>query len=478
MIKPLSGLDATFLYAETPTTPMHVIATVIVEGPIDFAALITRIESRLPAMPPFRRRLVEMPLGLGHPGWIEDPDFDVREHVTRVPADEPGDDRALEQVVARFARRRLDRARPLWEAIVVDGLSVDRSALVVKAHHAAVDGVSGAAMLLHLFDRPAAESGGVAEPGDRREPGREPSGAEYLRHGLYRLRERPRLFSDAVQHAGRSARNLASGWLTQDATIREAARPFQAPETPFNGPLSSRRTVAYARVPVESVQAARRALGGTVNDVILSACTRALQGELVERHVLPEGPLLAAIPVSTRTLADPADRGNCLSAFLTELPVQLEDPLHQLAEVRRSTRRAKRFHAALGDQTLASLAELASPGLTQRALELYGRWKLASLHRPPFNVLVSNVAGPPMALELLGRRAHALHPHGPLMEGAGLNITVLSYAGSIDIGVLACPERVPDAHRLAERVASGLEELAKLAEAALPEVPPLAREVA
>jgi WS/DGAT/MGAT family acyltransferase len=263
-----------------------------------------------------------------------------------------------------------------------------------------------------------------------------------------------------------------------DAPIRDAALPFQAPESPFNGPLSTRRTIAYARTPLDSVQRVRGAFGGTINDVVLAACTRALQGELIERGALPDEPLVAAVPVSTRQADEPADCGNRISAFLTQLPVQLEDPLHQLSEVSRAARRAKRFHAAMGNRTLGALAELATPGLTRRAFELYGRWKLAASHRPLFNLVISNVPGPPVPLALCGLPVRGLHPHGPLMEGAGLNITVLSYAGSIDIGVLACAERVPEAHRLADRVAGALEELAKLADASLPDMPPLAREVA
>ncbi|MGH0034931.1 MAG: WS/DGAT/MGAT family O-acyltransferase [Myxococcota bacterium] len=477
-MKCLSGLDATFLYAETATTPMNVVATIVVEGRLEFDALLSRIEARLPCLPPFRRRLVEMPFSLGHPMWIEDPDFDVREHVVRATASPPGDARALARIVEGVARRRLDRARPLWEIVVVDGLAEDRTALVVKAHHAALDGVSGAALLLHLFDRGHDEARDPSEVEDAWRPDPEPSAAELLGRGLGGLRDRPGVWSQALRRAGRSAGEIARAHWAPDAPIRDAALPFQAPDSPWNGPVSARRGVAYARTSLESIARVRAVYGGTVNDVVLTACTRALQGELIERRALPETPLVAAVPVSTRPPGEAPDAGNRISAFLTQLPVQLEDPLHQLTEVSRSTRRSKRLHAALGDGTLGALAELATPGLTRRAFEAYSRWKLAAAHRPLFNLIVSNVPGPPVALALLGRPVRAIHPHGPLMEGAGLNITVLSYAGSVDVGVLACGERVPEAHRLADRVAGAIEELAKLAEAELPEIPPLARECA
>ena len=420
-MKPLSGLDAVFLYAETPHNPMSVIATVIVEGTLAFEEVVARIEARLPLLPPFRRRLVEMPFGLDHPVWVEDAGFDVREHVTRVSAPAPGDDRALERVVGRIARRRLDRARPLWEIAFVEGLCDERSALVIKAHHAALDGVSGAAMLLHLFDRE-----GAAEPSDDWRPEAEPEPASLLGDGLSRLSGRPRAWKDALRHGLRGAAQITRSQLAHDAPLRNAAWPFQAPRSPFNGPLSARRSVAYARARLASVNRAREVFGGTINDVVLAACSHALRAELLERGPAPEGPLIAAIPVSTRSLEDEADCGNRISAFLTQLPVQHEDPIHQLAEVVRASRRGKHFHRALGDRTLAAFAEIAAPGLVRGAFQLYERWKLANSHAPLCNVLISNVPGPRESLHLLGRRVNALHPHGPLMEGTGLNITVMS----------------------------------------------------
>jgi len=476
-MKPLSGLDAAFLYAETPTTPMNVMVTVILDGPVAFEEIVARVAERLPQLPPFRRRLLEAPLSLDHPMWLEDPDFDVREHVTRVTAPAPGGDEELEGVVGQLARRRLDRARPLWELTVVDGLAGGRTALVVKAHHAALDGVSGAAMLLHFFDR-AGDDESDRTAADPWTPEAEPSAGELVGRSLARWRQRPLAVADALRCAGQSAADLARAHLSPSAPIRDAALPFQAPEVPINGPLSGRRSVAYARTELARVQHVRAAFGGTLNDVVLAACARALQGELRARDALCEQPLVAAVPVSTRTSGDPADCGNRISAWLTELPVQLEDPLHQLSEVTRASRRSKRFHSALGERTLASLAELAVPGLASRAFQLYARWKLASLHRPLFNLVVSNVPGPPLPLSLLGRSVHALHPHGPLLEGVGLNITVLSYAGSLDVGVLACRERVPEARRLAQGIVQAIEEMAKLADAAIPDVPPLARCVA
>ena len=403
--------------------------------------------------------------------------MDVRDHVSRTTAPRPGDERALERVVGRIARRCLDRTRPLWELVVVDGLVGDRTALVIKAHHAALDGVSGAAILLHLFDRPGETGQPRGREAQAPPPLSQPGPGEMLRYGVGRLMERPTIVRKALGHVGQSIADMASASWAPGSAMRDAAWPFQTPECPFDGPLSPDRTVAYSRTPLESVQRIRDAFGGTVNDVVLTACTRALQGELVERGALPTTPLVAAVPVSTRQADDPVG-GNRISTFLAQLPVQLDDPLHQLADVRRSTRRAKRVHHAMGPETLGALAEMLAPAAARRAFGAYGRWRLAASHRPLVNLVVSNVPGPPAALRLFGARVDALHPHGPLMEGVGLNITVMSYAGSIDFGVLACSERVPQAARLAARLAESLEELAKLADRSVPEVPPLAREVA
>lgn len=469
-MKPLSGLDAVFLDVETPNAPMNVLVTVVLDGPVECEQVLARLRDRVHQLPPFRRRLLPTPFGLAHPVWVDDPDFDLREHVFRVQAPEPGDERALEAVVARIARRRLDRAKPLWELGLIEGLAHGRCALVVKAHHAAVDGVSGAASLLHLFDREGREQ--AEEPAG--EP--EPSAVALLGHGLTRLCERPSLYWDVLRRAGRSAADISRSCLGADAA-QQPVWPFQAPASPWNGPLSAGRSVAYARTPLAAVDVVRGAFGGTVNDVVLTACARALRAELLERGGEPREPLVAAVPVSTRRADDTADCGNRISAFLTRLPVELEDPVHQLGDVRRATREAKRFHARLGPHTLGALAEVL-PGFLPKAAELYSRWRLAGLHRPLVNLVLSNVPGPPWPLSFCGQPVRALHPHGPLMEGVGLNVTVLSYAGSLDIGVLACREHLPDAHRLTDRIAGAVEELAKLAEAALPEIPDLARRVA
>ncbi len=481
-MKPLSGLDAAFLYGETAHAPMNVIATVVVDrsdarDALDHASIVARLEARLRDLPPFRRRLVETPLAVDHPVWVEDPDFALERHVRRVRAPAPGTRTELAELVARAAATRLDRSRPLWELWVVEGLEDDRIALLIRAHHAALDGVSGAAMLLHLFDRGEAAPTSADRDTDSWHPDPEPSTAALVARALRRTPERWSERARAAWAGGRSLAGLFRSELGPEPLSRRTALPFAAAATRFNGSLSGRRGVAYARAALADVRSIRVAFGGTTNDVVMAACTASLRALLIERGEMPEAPLVAAVPISTRD-ASCEPGGNHLSAMLVELPVHLPDPVHQLAEVSRSASAAKRLQGVLGARTLQTLLEAGPAPLLAGALQLYARWKLAALHRPLYNVLLSNVPGPPVPLSLLGAQVEALYPHGPLIEGAGLNLTVMSYAGSIDVGVLACERAVPDPDALASGVAAGIEALAKIARREPPRLLRLVRAVA
>jgi WS/DGAT/MGAT family acyltransferase len=464
-VKQLSGLDAAFIYAETQTTPMNVVATVVIdrgEPPeaLRYEQIVERLTKRLPRLPLFRKKLLEMPLGLDHPVWIEDPDFQLEDHLLRVVAPPPGTRRELAQVVARAAATRLERSRPLWEMWVVEGLESNRLALVIKVHHAALDGVSGAAMMLNLFDCVSDEVPARTDT-DAEESGEAPSQAGLVGRTLRRLPERSQSWAEGVRITGQSLARIARQRLEQPEEDFSASWPLGAPPTRFNGAVSSRRSVAYARAANKNVRAIRTALLGTVNEVVLAACTSSLRSYLAARDELPAEPLVASVPVSTRQLGDEPG-GNRISAMLVGLPVHLADPLQRFGWLRQASALAKSAHARLGPQTIGSLAEFPPPTFTWAAAQLYSRWQLAARHRPIQNLMISNVPGPPVPLSLCGARVEAIHPHGPLLEGAGLNITVMSYASHVDVGVLACGKAEPDVDELADGVAVGIEELTKL----------------
>jgi WS/DGAT/MGAT family acyltransferase len=476
----LSGIDTVFLHAETPTTPMNVIATVVLDGrgrpDLGYEAILQRIRERLPRMDAFRKRLLSTPLGLDRPVWVEDPDLDARDHVIRLAIPKPVRPDELEAAVARIARRPLDRSKPLWEAWVIEGLEDGRIALVTKVHHAVLDGVSGAALLLHLFDPVAEGSESTVALRDGSPPAPAlPSRLARVARAAERTPERARRLAEASRCVGRGLARIARDRLADAISPREGSG-LAAPRTSINGAISDERTVAYARTRLEPVARIREAFGGTVNDVVLAACTSALREQLLERGELPEAPLVAAIPVSTRRPCD-APGGNRISAMLADLPVHVEEPLHRYFEVCRAARQAKRSHRRLGHETLDAAAELCAGPLLGAALQLYSRLGVASLHPPIHNVVISNVPGPPVRLSLAGAAVEAVHPHGPVMDGTGLNITVMSYAGSLDVGILACRRAVPRAQPLADRVAAAVDELARLAEVELGIDQPLLRAV-
>ena len=344
---------------------------------------------------------------------------------------------------------------------MIEGLENGRLAIVTKVHHAALDGVSAAAMLIRIFDREF-EPGVTIAP-EPVEPDEIPSSAALLRRAAARAGSRSVGLGASALRAGLGLGRILRARLEDAAPVGDATTSLAAPTTSFNRAISDERSVAYARTPLDRIATIREAFGGTINDVVLAGCTTALREYLLERDELPRAPLVATIPISTRTLEDEPG-GNRISAMFAELPVHIDDPVHRYGEVCRSTRSAKRSHHLLGSETVAALAELSPARLVGSALRLYSRWGLASLHRPIQNVVISNVPGPPMRLTLAGAPVESMHPHGPLMEGAGLNITVISYAGSLDIGVLACRESVQHVDSLAKGVAAAIESLSKLAE--------------
>ena len=453
----LTGTEAAFLYLETPSTHMHVTGTLVLDpGSLDgrdpFAEVRRLLEERLHLLPPFRRRLVEVPFGAAHPVWIEDPDFYLDAHLHRWALPAPGGRAELEAVVGDLAGRPLDRSRPLWAMDVVEGLDEGRLAVVARIHHAAIDGVSGAELMASLFDL-TPEIAPVPPPEAPWEPEELPTEAALL--------------AGAVAEGARSPLRLASA-LTSSARsfVRRAGRPstaprvrpFSAPRTPFTGAVTPRRSVAFGRAPLADVKAVGRAMGATVNDVLLAATTSSVRAYLAQRDAVPEGPLVAAMPVSARGEGD-VELGVQVSVMLVPLPVHLGDPVAQLREVSEHTTARKAERAEQGGDTLAEWAELTPPALLSGVARLYSGARLADRHPPIHNLVVSSIPGPPVPLFIAGATLEATYPMGPLIEGSGLNVTVLTNLGNVDVGIIACPDLVPDVVDLARGFEAGVAEL-------------------
>jgi WS/DGAT/MGAT family acyltransferase len=461
-MKRLSGIDATFLYMETPTAHMHVIGVMLLDtstmaGGYSFDRFRELLDTRIHLMPMFRRRVVNVPLGLDHPVWIDDPDFDIENHLHRIGAPPPGDPRALADVVGDIASRQLDRSKPLWEMWVVEALEGGTVAAVTKMHHAGIDGASGADVMVQLLDL-TPEMREIPPPD-------EPFTGEQIPSEL-------RLFADALAaqvwrplRFGRAAIKAAGNMLTTVRTLIRrpgdipTAAPFTAPRTSFSGALTPHRSVAFGKSSLDDLKEIKTAFGGKVNDVVLAIATHALRSYLVERDELPSKPLVAACPISVRSEA--RESANQVSNMLVPLPVHLEDPVEQLKMIVDSTKRSKELAAAVGAETLMDWTEFLAPRLFTTAMRLYSGMRLGDFHPPAVNAIVSNVPGPPVPLYVAGARVLAIYPMGPLLPGAGVNITVLSNTGNVDFGVIACRDTVPDVWRIADGLSEGVQILLK-----------------
>jgi WS/DGAT/MGAT family acyltransferase len=460
----LTGLDAAFLALETPTAHMHVLGVAVLDPstapPGRFADRVRALlEARLHLVPPLRRRLVEVPLGLHVPVWIDDPDFDLDYHVRRAALPSPGGPRELEAFVADVASRPLDRRHPLWEAYIVEGLERGHVAFVTKLHHAMIDGASGVEILGALFDLSPDAALEPLQPPEDWQPERVPGESEMLGRAFVAIAQRPAKIVRAVT-------NFAPGVVRAVRRARDealdVALPLTAPRLAMNRTITAHRTINFATVSLADVKAVKNALGVTVNDVLLAIVTGAMRGYLDRRGELPDRPLVASIPASVRDEGE-HELGNKISSMFASLPVEIADPIECVHAVARSMVGAKHMHEEVGGSTLQDWAEVAAPALFSRAMRFYSRMRVGERLRPVINLIVSNVPGPPWPLYFAGARLVSLHPLGPIFDDCGLNVTVISYLDHVDFGFLACRELVPDLERLALIVPDALAELRKAA---------------
>jgi diacylglycerol O-acyltransferase len=461
----MSGLDASFLYFETPAMHMHVVGTILLDpstapGGWSPQSVADLLRERLELLPPFRRRLQPSALRLHHPVWIDVAHVDVDAHLSVATCPAPGGMGELAEVVAEFAGTKLDRRRPLWEVLVVTGLADGRAAVVIKVHHSAVDGVGAANVLGALIDLDASgrteqQVTELAELEESVRPVQTPMLSRVV-HTATGVVTRPigvvRLLPAAAQSVTRLVRARSS-----ESTGSGGAVPFVAPRAPFNGRISPERVVAFADVPVDDVKAVKSALGGTFNDVVIALCGSAFRAYLEARNQLPSSSLIAVCPVSVRS--DEGGGGNAVSAMFTTLATDVADPVERYTTVRRANDVGKSDHEAIGTDFLQRAAEIAPPNMTSFMARAYSGMRMADLHPVVHNVVISNVPGPPLQLFFAGAAIEGLYPLGPVLEGPGLNITVVSYRDRVGFGFIGCAHRIPDIADLAEAVPAALAEL-------------------
>ena len=460
----LSGLDASFLALETPSSHMHVASLGIfdpseVEGGVSLDSVTEIYEQRLHLALPFRRRLAHVPFGLHHPLWIEDPDFDIHNHVRHTAIPSPGGTRELSNLVSRLVALPLDRSRPLWEIWLIEGLEGGNVGLLSKVHHAAIDGASGNELLVALLDL----SPEVAEhvPEKEWEPDHLPSDVELLGYAAGSLARQPVRVAKALVRTASAALDVRRLGQASKAT-RLPPAPFAAPRTSFNTALTPRRSFSFTSVDLPTVKAVKAAAGCTVNDVVLALCAGALRHYLDGRGEVLDASLVAMVPVSVRTDDEKDAMGNKVSSMLCTLATDVDDVGERLQIIHECMGEAKEQQKAIGADTLQEWAEFAAPAVAGRAARLYSRMRLADLHRPLFNVTISNVPGPPFPLYSAGAKLLANYPVGPIIDGTGLNMTVMSYMDQLDFGLLACPDVLEDVWALADALHTALDELVEV----------------
>jgi len=453
----MSGIDPMFVYSDTPLTPMEVAYTCVFDpttapAGYSFEAVRAVLADRVPTLPallPLRRRLMAVPFGLDHPRWVDDPAFDLDNHLHRAALPAPGGEAELRAKVAEVMGRPLDPHQPPWEMHVVEGLADGKVGLIAKIHHSVIDGVAGVQLMAHLLDF-APEGRPAGADGPRWRPPALPSGVQLVSHALPNLVTSPLRAPGAAREIGRTAVRLARRALDEEAGPLSV--PLGAPAT-FEIPVGAARSVSFAELGLRQVRELKDRFGVTINDVVLAVCSGALRTHLSDRGDRADqeagSPLVAVVPISVRNESADDDLGNRLSAMFVALANDLASPLERLEAVATSSRSAKAQEVAVGYGSMVSaVSDALPPAVARPAMKLASQFGAVRRLRPG-NLVVSNVPGPDFPLFFAGMRMEAVYPIGPVVDGVALNITVQSYLDSLYVGLNACPSVVPDLPGLA-----------------------------
>jgi diacylglycerol O-acyltransferase / wax synthase len=481
-MRQLTSLDAQFLALESSRQTGHVGGLAILDpstapgGKLDLADICRLMDERLPQLPPFRWRLVEVPFGLDYPYWVDDEEFDLDFHVRELALPPPGNKLQLSEQVARIMARPLDRARPLWELYLVHGLEGGRVGMLTKIHHSVIDGMSGAEIMGVLLD--LEPQGREVPPLIERAPGERdgaPGELGMLARGLLGVPRYPVRLLRSLPSALPNLDETAFSALPGAGTVARAASRLQRlgrnegevvgrlslkpPRTSFNRRVSPHRRFVFGQLSLDEVKEVKNAYGYTVNDVIVALCAGAVRRWLIEHDELPEDPLVAQIPISVRSEEEAGTYGNKIVLMHVPLFTNIEDPLERMHKTHEALRTMKERHRALPADVLQDANHFIPPAVFSRAARATFALTSSAPGRPSWNLVISNVPGPQFPLYCAGARLEANYPVSVITDGMGLNITVMSYCGHLDFGIVADRDQMPDVWSLIDWLGEALEEL-------------------
>ena len=466
-IEQISAQDATFLYADSPTSPMHIGSLTIVEGSLNFNDFKAILASKLHLMPKFRKRLVNVPFNLDFPYWVDDPNFDIDLHLERIRLPEPANWKTLRETTASIFSGSLNLRRPLWSVSFIEGLDeisqVPKGsvAIVIKIHHVMIDGASGVGLMGMLFDK---------EKEDRRKsiPLPEPYEPDPLPDELsLLLKSTSKFIKDPLKAPitiGKTAIALIKSQVSKKLKGKKTfnKQSFSVPRSIFNNNVSPKRTWGTAILSFDRINTLRKIMGVSINDLILAMCSGALRKYLLEIDKLPSQSLVANVPISIRTQGDTKKMENKISNMLIQIATHIKDPIERLEYIQEQTEIGKSRHKAVGAKSLMQMAESVPFGFANLAVELYSLYDLKEIVRPPFNLTITNVPGPSGMLYLRGHKIVTTFGLTPVLDGFGLIIAAFSYNGQVTITTTSDAYTMPDADKFSRYIRESANELEKM----------------
>jgi WS/DGAT/MGAT family acyltransferase len=473
----LSGIDAAFLHLESPEMPMHVGSLHVLELPAGYSGEFFEdvkacLAQRLHLADVFTRKLALMPFDLSNPVWVEDEDIDLEHHIRHITLPKPGSNTQLQQYVARLHSTLLDRSRPLWEFFVIDGLRSGEVALYIKVHHARLDGQAGVALGRAIFDT-TPEGRHIKPPRPRARRNQYQLGvAELLGAALSNTAQQVLKLVKTLPAMGRAAATLLLPEKDEDGR-RQWSLPrnlnFLAPRTAFNVAITNQRRFAARTVPLAEVKEIAKRSGVSLNDVVMATVAGGLREYFIGHRELPERPLSAAVPVSLRAAGDES-ANNQVSMVTMTLATDLADPMQRLKTIAAGSVETKAKLGRVKTAIPTDFPMLAAPWLMSGLASLFGRSRLANVLPPVANLVISNVPGIQQQLYFAGARIISYYPVSIPAHGMALNVTVQSYNGRLDYGLIGCRRAVPDIMDLADALLAEHRKLLALARSLEPAV--------